>query len=62
MFIPPRAERVGFSYAAGRASPERVSQRVEAFRAYTKHCSAEKTTKHVLQDLERRAVQQADAV
>ena len=43
------------AYAAGRVDPARVRQRVDAFRAYTKHCSAEKTTKHVLQDLERRA-------
>lgn len=43
------------AYAAGRVDAARVRQRVDAFRAYTKHCSAEKTTKHVLQDLERRA-------
>lgn len=43
------------AYAAGRVGPARVRQRVDAFRAYTKHCNAEKTTKHVLQDLERRA-------
>ena len=43
------------AYAAGRADPALVRQRVDAFRAYTKHCNAEKTTKHVLQDLERRA-------
>ena len=43
------------AYAAGRADPALVRHRVDAFRAYTKHCNAEKTTKHVLQDLERRA-------
>lgn len=43
------------AYAAGRVDAARVRQRVDAFRAYTKHCDAEKTTKHVLQDLDRRA-------
>lgn len=43
------------AYAAGKVDAARVRQRVDAFRAYTKHCDAEKTTKHVLQDLDRRA-------
>ncbi len=48
-------KRLAKAYAAGRVEAARVRQRVDAFRAYAKHCSAETTVRHVLQELERRA-------
>lgn len=45
-------KRMATLYRKGAITPERVRQRVNAFTAYTKHCSAEQTTRAVLRELD----------
>lgn len=47
--------RLAKAYAAGRVDAARVRQRVDAFRAYAKHCNARRTVEGVLHELDWRA-------